>query len=174
MTSTEGERPGPDLLAELREHTRRLAEDLSGPLRRVRVRSGETTIEVEWQPEAVAAATPVSAAPAQPPASEPPDPAPSTETADDGYAVVDSPMVGTFYRAPGPDRPPFVEVGDRLAVDQTIGVIEAMKLFNPIGSELAGVVVEVLVPDAAPVEFGQPLLRIALERAAEPVAAGRG
>ncbi|WP_328603368.1 acetyl-CoA carboxylase biotin carboxyl carrier protein [Amycolatopsis sp. NBC_00345] len=153
-----------DLLVQLREHTRRLAEELSGPLRSVRVRSGETTIEVEWQPEAAAAA-PSAAAAAPAPAPEPP----RAEEPDERFAVVDSPMVGTFYRSPSPDRPPFVEVGDALQVDQTIGVIEAMKLFNPIGSELAGIVVEVLVPDASPVEFGQPLLRVAL---AEPVGAG--
>lgn len=71
-----------------------------------------------------------------------------------------SPMVGTFYRAPAPDEPPFVDVGDRIRVGQTVCIIEAMKLMNEIESEVAGEVIEVLVQNGEPVEYNQPLMRV--------------
>ena len=71
--------------------------------------------------------------------------------------VIKSPMVGTFYRAPAPDAPPFVEVGQDLEVGQVVCIIEAMKLMNEIKSEAAGRIAEVLVESGAPIEFGQPL-----------------
>ena len=71
--------------------------------------------------------------------------------------VIKSPMVGTFYRAPAPDAPPFVEVGQELEVGQVVCILEAMKLMNEIKSEVAGLVAEILVESGAPVEFGQPL-----------------
>lgn len=158
-------------LAELREHTRQLAQDLHGALRRVRVCAGDAVVEVEWQPvEHQAAPIPVAAPITAAPTADPPDPDPA-----DDLLVVNSPMVGTFYRAPNPDAAPFVEVGDTVAADQTFAVIEAMKLFNPITTEHAGRIVEVLVADAEPVEFGQPLLRIAVDApAAELVDLGSG
>jgi acetyl-CoA carboxylase biotin carboxyl carrier protein len=141
-------------LAELREHTRQLANDLAGALRRVSVRSGDTTIEVEWQehPEpADGRPAPViaPAVPAAPPAAEPTD----------HRTMVCSPMVGTVYRASAPDAPPFV--GDTVEIGQTVVIVEAMKLFNPITAESTGVVAEVLVTDGQSVEFGQPLLALA-------------
>ena len=72
-------------------------------------------------------------------------------------------MVGTFYRAPAPDAPPFVEVGQDIEVGQVVCILEAMKLMNEIKSEVAGRVVEVLIQSGDPVEFGQPLF--AIERA---------
>lgn len=71
-----------------------------------------------------------------------------------------SPMVGTFYRAPAPDEPPFVDVGDRIRMGQTVCIIEAMKLMNEIESEVAGEVIEILVQNGEPVEYNQPLMRI--------------
>ena len=71
--------------------------------------------------------------------------------------VIKSPMVGTFYRAPAPDAPPFVEVGQDLEVGQVVCIIEAMKLMNEIKSEVAGRIAEVLLENGAPIEFGQPL-----------------
>jgi acetyl-CoA carboxylase biotin carboxyl carrier protein len=68
--------------------------------------------------------------------------------------------VGTFYRSPAPDEPPFVSEGDRIACGQTVCIIEAMKLMNEIEAEVSGRVVEVLIENGAPVEFGQPLMRI--------------
>ena len=74
--------------------------------------------------------------------------------------VIKSPMVGTFYRTPAPDAPPFIEVGQDIEVGQVVCIIEAMKLMNEIKSEAAGRVVEMLVQSGDPVEFGQPLFSI--------------
>lgn len=71
--------------------------------------------------------------------------------------VIKSPMVGTFYRAPAPDAPAFVEVGQDLEVGQVVCILEAMKLMNEIKSEVAGRVVDILIESGSPVEFGQPL-----------------
>jgi acetyl-CoA carboxylase biotin carboxyl carrier protein len=81
--------------------------------------------------------------------------------ADEGV-LVRSPMVGTFYRSSSPDAAPYVEVGDVVAAGQTVAIVEAMKLFNPIAVESAGVVVEVLAEDGQPVEFDQPLFRLGM------------
>jgi acetyl-CoA carboxylase biotin carboxyl carrier protein len=74
--------------------------------------------------------------------------------------VVSSPFVGTFYRSPSPDAPPFVDVGQRVKKGQTICIIEAMKLMNEIESDVDGVVAEIMVPNATAVEFGEALFRI--------------
>jgi acetyl-CoA carboxylase biotin carboxyl carrier protein len=73
---------------------------------------------------------------------------------------IKSPMIGTFYRSSSPDKPAFVEVGDEIRVGQTICIVEAMKLFNEIESEVAGKVVKICVDDASPVEYDQPLFII--------------
>ncbi len=73
---------------------------------------------------------------------------------------ITSPMVGTFYSASAPDEPPFVEVGDRVSKGQTVCIIEAMKLMNEIDTESSGRVVEILVDNAQPIEYGQILMRI--------------
>jgi len=84
------------------------------------------------------------------------------EPEEDLVAVV-SPMVGTFYRAPAPDAPPFVEIGDRVEPGQTLCIVEAMKLMNEIKSEVKGRVVDILVDNAHPVEYGQTMFLIAKE-----------
>lgn len=76
------------------------------------------------------------------------------------FAEIPSPMVGTFYRAPAPGEPPFVEVGDRVRSGQTVCIVEAMKLMNEIETEVSGQVMEILVNNGEPVEYGQPLMRI--------------
>ncbi len=76
---------------------------------------------------------------------------------------VTSPMVGTFYRAPAPDAPPYVEVGDRVQKGQTLCILEAMKLMNELESEVSGVIREIAVQNADPVEYGQLLFRIELD-----------
>jgi len=73
------------------------------------------------------------------------------------YVDIKSPMIGTFYRAPNPDVDPFVSEGDYVKIGQTVCIIEAMKLFNEIESEVSGKVVKILVDDSSPVEFDQPL-----------------
>jgi acetyl-CoA carboxylase biotin carboxyl carrier protein len=79
---------------------------------------------------------------------------------DTGLVEVKSPMVGTFYRAPAPEAPPYVEVGTRVSKGQTLCIIEAMKLMNEMESEIEGVVRQVLVDNSEPVEYGQVLFRI--------------
>jgi len=81
------------------------------------------------------------------------------EAADDDskYITVKSPIIGTFYRKPSPDKPTFVEVGDSVKEGDVLCIIEAMKLFNEIESEVSGKIVKVLVDDSSPVEFDQPL-----------------
>ena len=87
-----------------------------------------------------------------------------TETAppkpSDNFITIKSPMIGTFYRSAGPDKPAFVNIGDEVAVGKTVCIIEAMKLFNEIESEIKGTVVKVLVDDATPVEYDQPLFLV--------------
>lgn len=80
--------------------------------------------------------------------------------ADADLAVIKSPMIGTFFVAPGPDTPPFVKVGDHVGPTSTVCIIEAMKVFNEIPAEVSGLVVAVLVDNGEPVEFGQPLFKI--------------
>ncbi|WP_341525174.1 acetyl-CoA carboxylase biotin carboxyl carrier protein [Nostoc sp. UHCC 0302] len=79
---------------------------------------------------------------------------------DQRLVEVPSPMVGTFYRAPAPGEAPFVEVGDRVRKGQTVCIIEAMKLMNEIEAEISGQVMEILLQNGDPVEYGQPLMRI--------------
>ncbi|MCR5583575.1 MAG: acetyl-CoA carboxylase biotin carboxyl carrier protein, partial [Eggerthellaceae bacterium] len=93
-----------------------------------------------------------AAAPASAPAAESNRPA--------SWVPVTAPMVGTFYVAPAPDQPPFVTVGDEVAANQTLCIIEAMKLMNEIGAEQMGTIREVCLEDATPVEFGTVLFYI--------------
>lgn len=84
-----------------------------------------------------------------------------TEQNDDSkYLVVKSPIIGTFYRRPSPDKPLFVEVGSTIKEGDIVCIIEAMKLFNEIESEVSGKIVKILVDDATPVEFDQPLFLV--------------
>lgn len=115
----------------------------------------ETTI-VQAAPMAAAPQAPVSAAPQ---ATETAAPA-KVESDDSKYITVKSPIIGTFYRKPAPDKPSFVEVGTDISVGDTVCVIEAMKLFNEIESEISGKIVKVLVDDSSPVEFDQPLFLV--------------
>lgn len=87
--------------------------------------------------------------------------APVNNASDDSkYITIKSPMIGTFYRSAGPDKPPFVNVGDEIAAGKTVCIIEAMKLFNEIESDIKGKIVKVLVNDATPVEYDQPLFLV--------------
>ncbi|MEZ4874499.1 MAG: acetyl-CoA carboxylase biotin carboxyl carrier protein [Flavobacteriaceae bacterium] len=92
----------------------------------------------------------------------PQTPVKETAQADDNakYITVKSPIIGTFYRKPSPDKPVFKEVGDTVSTGDVLCVIEAMKLFNEIESEVSGKIVKVLVDDSSPVEFDQPLFLI--------------
>ncbi|MCG9899620.1 MAG: acetyl-CoA carboxylase biotin carboxyl carrier protein [Sediminibacterium sp.] len=92
--------------------------------------------------------------------SAPSTPAPAAEPKADNLVTIKSPMIGTFYRKPSPDKPSFVEVGSDVAPGKVVCVIEAMKLFNEIESEVKGTIVKVLVEDASPVEYDQPLFLV--------------
>lgn len=106
-----------------------------------------------YQAPAVAPVVPV--APAESTTSE------TKEEVDDSkYITIKSPMIGTFYRKPAPDKDAFVSVGDEVSVGKIVCVIEAMKLFNQIESEVSGKIVKVLVDDATPVEYDQPLFLV--------------
>lgn len=106
-------------------------------------------------------APPVAAQPAQAAApAAPAAEAPAVETDESKYTVIKSPIIGTFYRKPAPDKPNFVEVGSQVSTGDTLCVIEAMKLFNDIESEVSGKIVKILVEDSSPVEFDQPLFLV--------------
>ena len=90
----------------------------------------------------------------------PSTPPPSVPGSRSDLVEVTAPMVGTFYRAPGPEEPPFVEVGSRISVGQAVCILEAMKLMNELESEVSGEVIEILVENGTPVEFGQVLMRL--------------
>jgi acetyl-CoA carboxylase biotin carboxyl carrier protein len=85
---------------------------------------------------------------------------PQAEISADTYVTIKSPMIGTFYRRSGPDKPSFIEVGDDVTPGKIVCIIEAMKLFNEIESEVSGKIVKVLVEDASPVEYDQPLFLV--------------
>jgi acetyl-CoA carboxylase biotin carboxyl carrier protein len=103
-----------------------------------------------------------AAAPAAAPVAAATSPSAPTTTAatNDNYITIKSPMIGTFYRQAGPGKPNFINVGDEVAPGKVVCIIEAMKLFNEIESELKGKIVKVLVDDASPVEYDQPLFLV--------------
>ena len=99
------------------------------------------------------------AAPVAAPATAAPT-APAAASDDSKYITIKSPIIGTFYRKPAPDKPVYVEVGSTIQKGDVLCVIEAMKLFNEIESEYAGKIVKILVDDMSPVEFDQPLFLV--------------
>ena len=108
-------------------------------------------------PAPLAAATPATSA-----AQAPEAPKPAAPKADDtsNYLTIKSPMIGTFYRSSSPDKPVFVNVGDEISAGKVVCIVEAMKLFNEIESEVSGKIVKILVDDAQPVEYDQPLFLV--------------
>jgi acetyl-CoA carboxylase biotin carboxyl carrier protein len=130
--------------------------DLRQQDQRIRLRRGiEVPATADAGPAQVAAPRAAAGSPALP---SKPEPGP---VADEKHVVaIKSPMVGTFYRAPSPEAPPFVKVGDHVGPETTVCVIEAMKVFNELPAECSGQIVAVLVENGEPVEFGQPLFRV--------------
>ncbi|ABB58594.1 acetyl-CoA carboxylase biotin carboxyl carrier protein [Synechococcus elongatus] len=132
--------------------------DLKGTDFELHVKRGST-----GDPIVIAApTTPVAVAPvpAPLPAPTPAAAPPAGPLGGEKFLEITAPMVGTFYRAPAPEEPPFVNVGDRIQVGQTVCILEAMKLMNELESEVTGEVVEILVQNGEPVEFNQPLFRL--------------
>ncbi|WKV10671.1 acetyl-CoA carboxylase biotin carboxyl carrier protein [Marivirga harenae] len=135
----------------------------------VNIETEEFKIKVKKNTEAkvVQAAAPApqpTAAPAPAPSAAPAAPSSSGESApasdDDKYVTIKSPMIGTFYRTPNPDNPAFVNVGDSVKAGDTVCIVEAMKLFNEIESDVSGKIVKILVDNATPVEYDQPLFLV--------------
>ena len=128
-----------------------------------RLEGDDFRLEVRRNLPAQAVVAPMVAAPVQPmqtaeaPASAPPPAATASRT---DLQDITAPMVGTFYRAPAPGEDAFVEVGNSINVGQTVCILEAMKLMNELESEISGEVVEILVDNGTPVEFGQVLMRV--------------
>lgn len=116
----------------------------------------QVPVMVAAAPVAAPAPAPVAAAPAAPAA-----PAPAAPKSDESkYVAIKAPMIGTFYRSSAPDKPPFVNVGDKIEKGKVICIIEAMKLFNEIEAEVSGTVIKVVANDASPVEYDQTLILI--------------
>ena len=126
---------------------------------KITIKQEQTSAEPQYimaAPTAMPVAAP--AMPAAAPAGAPAAPAsPAPAVASTNQITVKSPMIGTFYRSAGPDKAPFVNVGDEIKAGQVVCIIEAMKLFNEIESEVSGRIVKVLVDDASPVEYDQAL-----------------
>lgn len=132
------------------------ASDLRIVLRKG-VAAAPATVQLAAVPQPTAPPQPTSAVAS----AESPTPATADQQEDvfddEHYVTITAPMVGTFYRAPAPDAPPYVEVGDTVEEGQALCIIEAMKLMNEIESEVKGRIVKILVENAEPVEYGQPL-----------------
>jgi len=122
---------------------------------------GDVVQQVVTAPAAIEVATPAAPVSAPATAAAPAPLAPPASTKEnDNYITIKSPIIGTFYRKPSPDKPNFVEAGDQVNEGDILCVVEAMKLFNEIESELSGTIVKILVDDSSPVEFDQPLFII--------------
>lgn len=124
---------------------------------KIRVRLGKNTFVPAAMPAAVPAAPAAPATPAAAPAAEA---AEAEVDEDEGLFKITSPIVGTFYRSPSPDKPSYVKEGDHVSDDTVVCIVEAMKLMNEIQAEVSGEIVKVYVENAQPVEFGQPLFGI--------------
>lgn len=121
------------------------------------------TIKTNQEPTYVTASVPVATAPvaaAAQPVAVTPAAAPVAVSEEANFITIKSPMIGTFYRSAGPGKPSFVNVGDEINTGNVLCIIEAMKLFNEIESEVSGKIVKILVEDAQPVEFDQPLFLV--------------
>ncbi len=127
----------------------------------VKTGSGKTETTILHQAPIAPAQMPVVSQVVQGEAAAPVAPvAVNADSEDSKYLTITSPIIGTFYRKPSPDKAMFVEIGDTVNDESIVCVIEAMKLFNEIESEVSGKIVKILVEDSSPVEFGQPLFLV--------------
>jgi acetyl-CoA carboxylase biotin carboxyl carrier protein len=124
----------------------------------IKTNQAPTYVTASVPVEAPAATAPVAAAPV--PAAQPAAPAAAPAADTSKYITIKSPMIGTFYRSASPDKPLFVNVGDEIEEGQVLCIIEAMKLFNEIESEVSGRIVKILADNASPVEYDQPLFLV--------------
>ena len=134
-------------VATLREQVSELVQQIDGPLRKVSASAGDTEVTVEWaEPEAVH--------------HNGAEPVPEPKSTDDRITVT-APLVGTFYRAPEPGADPFVEVGSTVEAGQTVGIVEAMKLMNPVKATGGGTVTAIHAENGQMVEFDECLVELA-------------
>lgn len=158
MTTNDRERPEQQLLETLREQTQVLLHEIPGPLRKVSVSSGDSQVTVEWaEGDATAGARAAAAVVGGAAADGAGD---GTGEAPDGTVAITAPLVGTFYRRPEPGADPFVESGSLVEAGQTVAIIEAMKLMNPVKAPEAGKVSAIHPRDGEMVEFNQPLVTL--------------
>jgi len=140
-------------------------KDIELSIRTSKFSKKETQVIQAGPAPQIAASTPQVPAAQQSSSPEPAKEAPKEQSADkgdstEGLLEVKSPIVGTFYRSPSPDKPAYVKVGDSIEKGSTVCIVEAMKLFNEIESEVSGTIVKVLVEDATPVEYDQVLFLV--------------
>ncbi len=128
---------------------------------KITIKTNQTPTVINTTVPAQAAPQVLAAAPASQPAAVTATTPPVAEADDSSkYITIKSPMIGTFYRSASPEKPSFVNVGDEVSVGKVICIIEAMKLFNEIESEVSGRIVKVLVDNSSPVEYDQPLFLV--------------
>ena len=127
---------------------------------KITIRTGSAKTETTIVQAAPVGIPQAQAAPVAQTATQPAESAPAEAKEDAKYITIKSPIIGTLYRKPSPDKPNFVEVGDDVKVGDAVCIIEAMKLFNEIESEVRGKIVKILVDDSTPVEFDQPLFLV--------------
>jgi acetyl-CoA carboxylase biotin carboxyl carrier protein len=120
----------------------------------------QQVIAAPVQAQAIAVPQPFASAASAQPAAEKPKQQEAPAASADNFITIKSPMIGTFYRSSSPDKPAFINVGDEIDTGKVVCIIEAMKLFNEIESEVKGKIVKVLVEDASPVEYDQPLFLV--------------
>lgn len=133
---------------------------------KITIKQAQTISETQFvavqapMPQMLPQAAPQTAALPAAPAPAPAAQAAPAPAANDKLITIKSPMIGTFYRSPSPDKPSFVNVGDDIKQGDVLCIVEAMKLFNEIESEVSGKIVKVLIDDASPVEYDQPLFLV--------------
>ncbi|PCI35808.1 MAG: acetyl-CoA carboxylase, biotin carboxyl carrier protein [Flavobacteriaceae bacterium] len=126
----------------------------------IRTGSGKTETTILHQAPLGIPQMPMAAVPVAPATTEAAPAATDSSDEESKYITITSPIIGTFYRRPTPDKPLFAEVGDNVTPESIVCIIEAMKLFNEIEAEVTGKIVKILVDDSSPVEFGQPLFLV--------------
>jgi acetyl-CoA carboxylase biotin carboxyl carrier protein len=142
-----------DQLDALCRHAVQLVHAVPGRVSRVRVQAGDLSVDLQWPQTAD---VPGTAGPAAP------TPVPPAAGVDlPGTFTVRAPMLGTFFRQPEPGAEPFIEIGDAVEAGQQVAIVEAMKLMYPLKADRSGHVVDILVPDGAPVEYDQALIVLA-------------
>ena len=129
---------------------------------KITIKTGSERTEVTYTQPApmIAAPSVIQAAPTETPIETPVNTSTNDSENDSKYVTIKSPIIGTLYRKPSPEKPLFVEVGSTINVGDTVCIIEAMKLFNEIESEVSGTIVKVLIDNSSPVEFNKPLFLV--------------